>query len=145
MVKGKKMTHKERVEKLEKDKIYRQEICRKLCAHLANGYSFESFTEISIVSLKKSMVSYPEDYDEGNLQQAIQQGRDMWETIGKRQASGDCLGNSRSWWLNMAHRYKWSDRVAIEAEHKGNVNVNIVSYATSKGSKDTSQQTNTIT
>lgn len=131
-MKGKKLTHKERVEKLEADSNERRRICRELCAHLAEGYSLESFSEISTNSLRKYINLYKEEFPQEEIDLAMQKGRDMWESIGRRQAMGDCLGNSRTWFYNMAHRYKWSDRVNVETEHKGNVNVNVVSYAASK-------------
>ncbi len=140
-MKGKKLTYKERVEKLESDANERRRVCNALCAHLAEGYSMESFSELTTNSLKRYMNIYKEEFVPEEIELAMQSGRDVWESIGRRQATGDCLGNSRSWWLNMAHRYKWSDRVNVETEHKGNIAVNIVSYATSKQPKDTLEVT----
>jgi len=139
MVKGRKLTYKERVSKLESDASERRRVATALCKHLAEGFSVESFSELTTNSLKRYMNLYKEEFIPEEIELAAQQGRDMWESIGRKQAMGDCLGNSRTWWLNMAHRYKWSDRVNIETEHKGNIAVNIVSYASSKAPTDTPQ------
>lgn len=138
-MKGRKLTYKERVEKLESDSSERRRVASALCKHLSEGYSVESFSELTTNSLKRYMNLYKEEFIPEEIELAVQQGRDMWESIGRKQATGDCLGNSRTWWLNMAHRYKWSDRVNIETEHKGSVAVNIVSYASSKVPTDTPQ------
>jgi len=136
-MKGKKLTYKERVEKLESDSNERKRLCASLCRHLAEGFSFESFSEVSKNTLDRLRKSYVQDFDGEEIEQALMQGRDTWERIGKRQAMGDCLGNSRSWWLNMVARYNWRDKVDVQAEHNGNLNVSIVSYASSKSPKDT--------
>ena len=138
-MKGKKLSYQERVLKLESDASERRRVASALCKHLSEGYSVESFSELTTNSLKRYMNLYKEEFIPEEIELAVQQGRDMWESIGRKQATGDCLGNSRTWWLNMAHRYKWSDRVNIETEHKGSVAVNIVSYASSKVPTDTPQ------
>lgn len=131
-MKGRKLTYKEKIEKLESDASERRRVASALCAHLAEGYSVESFSELTTNSLKRYMNLYKEEFVPEEIELAAKKGQDMWEGIGKKQATGDCLGNSRSWWLNMAQRYKWSDRVNVETEHKGAIAVNIVSYASSK-------------
>lgn len=138
-MKGKKMDYKERLSKLEADSAERKRLCDQLCKHLSRGYSVESFSEISTPSLKKYMNLYKEDFDKEQIDIAMQKGRDVWETIGYRQANGQCLGNSRSWYYNMANRYGWRERIDIEAEHKGSIAVNIVSYASTKGLTDTQE------
>ena len=139
-MKGRKLTHKERVEKLESDASERRRICNALCAHLSEGYSFESFSEISTNSLKRYMNLYKEEFDQEEIEIARQKGRDAWERIGHAQANGQCLGNSRTWFYNMSNRFGWRDKIDIEAEHKGNLAVNIVSYASSKARTDTPEE-----
>jgi hypothetical protein len=134
-MKGKKMTLKEKMQKLESDKNARKKLFKQLCDHVALGYSVESFSEISTVSISKFLKEYPDDFVQGDLDLAKQKGRDWWEGIGRRQASGDCLGNSRTWYYNMANRYGWREKLEVEAEHKGSINVNVVSYASKKASQ----------
>lgn len=136
-MKGKKLTYKERVLKLESDSTERRRIFNLLCQHLADGYSMESFSELSVNSIKRYINLFKEEFVEEELEEARRKGRDAWERIGRKQADGECLGNSRSWFYNMANRYGWREKIDIEAEHKGQVAINIVSYASSKQSTDT--------
>lgn len=144
-MKGRKLTHKEKVERLETDSGYRREICRLLCMHLSEGYSLESFAEISTKSLKGYINLFKEEFPQEELDQAMQKGRDTWERIGYAQANGQCLGNSRTWFYNMSNRFGWRDKVDIETEHKGQLAVNIVSYASSKAPTGIAEDTNTLT
>ena len=136
-MKGKKMTASERIAKLESDKIERRKIFKELCEHVGKGYSIESFPPLSVESVRKYLNTFKEEFVQEELNNAMRQGRDWWEGIGRRQASGDCLGNSRTWFYNMANRYGWREKIDIEAEHKGQVNVNVISYATKKASDST--------
>ena len=133
-MKGKKLTQKEYLVKLESAQSERRKLFQAFCKHLAEGFSVESFPLICGNYLKNLLKSYPEDFPQEDIDLALHQGMDTWEVIGKRQSTGQCLGNSRTWYYNMAHRYKWSDRLAIQAEHSGNIAVNIVSYASTKPS-----------
>jgi hypothetical protein len=129
------MTTKERLAKLEHDKNERRKIFKELCAHLAEGMSLESFSLLSANSIRAYLKSYPEEFIQEELDDSLRQGRDWWERIGKSQASGQCLGNSRTWFYNMANRYGWREKIEVEAEHKGQVSINVVSYATEKARK----------
>jgi hypothetical protein len=131
-MKGKKLTYKERVEKLEQDANERKRVFKELCAHVEKGYSLECFSLLSSDSIRMYLKTYKEEFVKEELDESLRKGREMWEDIGNRQANGQCLGNSRTWWLNMAHRYKWSDRLDIQSESKGQVAVNIVSYSSAK-------------
>ncbi len=135
-MKGKKLTYKERIEKLESDSAERRRIFNLLCQHLSEGYSMESFSELSVNSIKRYINLFKEEFNEEELEEARRKGRDSWERIGRKQANGECLGNSRSWYYNMANRYGWREKIDIEAEHKGQLAINIVSYASSKQSTD---------
>ena len=134
-MKGKKITVKERVIKLAHDKNERKKVFKELCDHVGNGYSLESFAPLSSESVRKFLKTYPEEFCQEELDTALRKGRDWWEGIGRKQASGDCLGNSRTWYYNMANRYGWREKLEVEAEHKGQVNVNVVSYASIKASE----------
>ncbi len=136
-MKGKKMSSKERAIKLESDSTERRRVFKELLVHLGRGYSLDCFVPMSPNSIKRYLEVYKEDFVQEELEDALREGKQMWEGIGHKQASGECLGNSRSWYYNMANRYGWREKIDIEAEHKGQLAVNIVSYASSKSSTDT--------
>ena len=136
-MKGKKLTGRERELKLADDKTERRKIFKELLAHVEQGLSLESFGPLSDVSIKKYLNLYKEEFIEEELNESKRKGRSYWETIGKRQANGECLGNSRTWFYNMANRFGGREKLDIEAEHKGQVAVNVVSYATKKHLQDT--------
>lgn len=136
-MKGKKLSLKEKLTKLEDDKKERQRICKAFCQHLEEGLSRACFAEVHIQTLERYMKAYPEDFPQEEIDLAASKGQQTWERIGKKQSTGECMGNSRSWYYNMANRYGWREKIELEAEHKGQVNVNIVSYASRKDSSDT--------
>lgn len=136
-MKGKKLSAKERVAKLEADATERRKIFRELCEHVSKGFSLESFGPLGTDSIRKYLKTYQEEFVQEELDNAMRQGRDWWEGIGRRQAAGDCLGNSRTWFYNMANRYGWREKIEVEAEHKGQVSVNVISYASKKLSQCT--------
>lgn len=135
-MKGKKLSIKERMAKLEGDKAERKKIFKELLDHVSSGLSMESFGPLSLTSVKTYLSSYPEEFVQEELDNAIRNSRSYWEDIGKRQANGQCLGNSRTWFYNMANRFGWREKLEVEAEHKGQVNINVVSYATQKARQD---------
>jgi hypothetical protein len=131
-MKGQKLTLKERLVKLESDKLERRRLCKAFCDHLEEGLSKESFSIVHHQTIERYMKVYPEEFPQEEIELSQLRGREFWERLGRRQASGDCLGNSRTWYYNMANRYGWREKIDIEAEHKGSVNVNVVSYVSSK-------------
>ncbi len=139
-MKGKKLTYNERVSKLESDSTERRRVFNMLLTHLGRGFSLESFSEMSPNSVKRYLNVYKEEFVQEELDEAMRKGREMWEDIGHKQANGQCLGNSRTWFYNMSNRFGWRDKIDIEAEHKGQLAVNIVSYASSKPSTDTREE-----
>lgn len=138
-VKGKKLSAKERIEKLEADKNERRKIFKELCEHVGKGMSLDSFAPLSANSIRKYLKEYPEEFCQEELDNAMRQGRDWWENVGRRQANGECLGNSRTWFYNMANRFGWREKLEVEAEHKGGINVNVISYASKKPSTNQSE------
>jgi hypothetical protein len=139
-MRGKKLTAKERRAKLESDKNERRKIFKELCEHLSRGLSLDCFSPLSEKSIKTYLNSYPEEFVEEELVEAMRKGKQYWEELGSRQANGSCLGNSRTWYYNMANRYGWREKLEVEAEHKGQVNVSVISYATQKASQDNEKQ-----
>lgn len=135
-MKGRKLSATERRKKGEKDAIERRAIFKELLEHIRGGYSLDCFSVLSDVTIRSWLELYKEEFVREELDNAMRQGKQGWENIGRKQANGDCLGNSRSWYYNMSNRYGWRDKVDIEAEHKGNLQVNVVSYASSKVSRN---------
>lgn len=113
----------------------RRKLFEKLLRHIESGLSVNCFKAMSPCTIKKYLTEYPE-WDEDELEEAKRVAMGFWEDLGRRQADGSCMGNSRSWYYNMAHRYGWSDKVVVEATHKGDIAVNVVSYASVKRAKD---------
>lgn len=136
-MKGKKLSNRERVERLEVDKTERRKIFKELCDHVARGYSLDCFPPLSVVSIREYLKRYKEEFIQEELDDSMRKGKSFWEDIGHRQASGHCMGNSRTWYYNMSNRYGWREKVDIEAEHKGAVSINVVSYSSKKPSQDT--------
>lgn len=134
-MKGKKMNCIERKKKIESDINERKRVFKELCNHLKEGLSMECFSDLSIPSIKLYLQKYPDEFKEELIEKSFREGRNMWENIGRSQSNGSCLGNSRSWYYNMANRYGWREKLEVEAEHKGNVNINVVSYASKKSSQ----------
>ena len=135
-MKGKKLSASERRAKIEGDAGERRKVFAELCQHIREGYSLDCFPALSEKSVRLYLELYKEEFVREDLDNAMRQGKVGWEDIGRRQANGQCLGNSRSWYYNMSNRYGWRDKVDIEAEHKGNLQVQVVSYATSKLPRD---------
>ena len=133
-MKGRKLTVKERAAAIEAKADERRKIFKELCSHVAGGYSVASFPELSETSIRDYLNRFKDEFIQEELDLALRRGRVMWEGIGKRQADGQCLGNSRSWYYNMANRYGWREKIDIEAEHKGSIEVQVVSYASKKRS-----------
>jgi len=134
MTRGKKESAKERIERYNTDPGARKRLCAELCKHLEQGYSVESFSGVSTRILKTYLELYKDEFPREDIEEAMQVGRDTWEQIGKRQANGQCLGNSRSWYLNMSNRYNWTDKQQIEVDGKQAVSVSIVNYSSAKPS-----------
>jgi hypothetical protein len=136
-MRGKKMSVEERVVKMESDKRERRKIFKELCDHLRRGYSMDCFGPLSDTSIRSYINLYPEEFNKRELEEALREAKQSWEDIGRKQSNGSCMGNSRSWYYNMANRYGWRERLEVEAEHKGSIAVQVVSYATNKGCSDT--------
>jgi len=103
-MKGKKLTVKERQEKLEASKIERRKIFKELCDHVSQGLSLECFVPLSPNSIREYLKTYKEEFVQEELDNAMRSGRGYWEGLGRSQANGSCLGNSRTWYYNMANR-----------------------------------------
>jgi hypothetical protein len=134
-MKGKKTTNSERRRNMKESEVERRKIFRELLTHLRAGYSVDCFAILSDTMIKTCLDTYPKEFVREDFEDALRDGKSGWESIGRRQAEGTCLGNSRSWYYNMANRYRWSDRQQVETEHKGQVSVSVINYGASKGSR----------
>lgn len=139
MAKGKKLTSLERRALLDSSPSERRACFKRLLNHVRQGYSLDCFSDLSLNSILEFLKSYPLEFPAGELEDAKRDGKQGWEAIGRRQSDGTCLGNSRSWYYNMSNRFGWRDKIDVEAEHKGSVNVNVVNYASKKSSPDESR------
>lgn len=135
-MKGKKVTGVERQRRAELDDKERSKIFSELCAHVKKGFSLQCFGPLSEITIRKWLKVYSKEFVEEELQLALRDGQAGWEEIGRKQSNGSCLGNSRSWYYNMVNRYGWREKVDVTAEHKGTVQVNVVSYASTQAPED---------
>lgn len=116
------------------------EIFEDLRRHLKQGLSIDCFGPLSDTSIRECVKLYPDTWSEDALIETLREAKSGWETIGRRQADGSCMGNSRSWYYNMSNRYGWSDRQQVETKGTQQLNVNIVSYAAPDKLKDSVTQ-----
>ncbi len=130
MTKGKKLTQNEYYGELLASESERKRLWKELCAHVSRGKSLKCNVLIAMPLFEKLRVLFPDSFDESSLLISMQKGQDLWEELGHKQANGSNLGNSRTWFYNMANRYGWRDKIDIEAEHKGSIAVSIVNYGT---------------
>lgn len=112
----------------------RKKIFENLCKHLSKGFSMDSFEELSYNTIQEYLKIYSSEFKIEELHDSLRKGKLMWETIGYKQATGECLGNSRSWYYNMSNRYGWRDKVDVEQDTKGTLTVNVVNYSKTKDS-----------
>lgn len=133
-MKGRKLKTRERMDSLKDSMDERKKLFKKLCGHIESGYSLDCFPELSDSSITFMMKEYPGEFVEEELICSIRRAKMMWEDIGHRQASGNCLGNSRSWFYNMINRYGWHEKSEVKQDVKGQVSVSIVNYGAAKQS-----------
>lgn len=134
-MRGKKLSAREQKEKLESDANERKKVFKELLAHIRAGYSLDCFSACSDTTIRTYLKEYPNEFDSEEFYEALRDGKQGWEEIGRKQATGACLGNSRSWYYNMANRFGWSEKAQIETKNDHTVSVNVVSYASKKPSK----------
>lgn len=128
MAKGKVLSVAERKKRLEESAEERRKMFQKVCSHLRAGYSLDCFEELSEVAVKAYMEAFPGEFCPDEYAKALRLGKLGWEQIGRRQADGTCIGNSRSWYYNMSNRYGWTERSQIEADVRNAVSVTVIKY-----------------
>lgn len=122
---------------IENDEKYRREIFERLLKHVREGFSLSSFDEMGEATVKRYFEKYPDEFSLDEYEAAQRAGMRFWEGVGKKQACGDCMGNSRTWYYIMANRYGWREKVELKADHSGEIQVQVVSYASQMPSQDT--------
>lgn len=58
----------------------RQHLCQEYCKHLSEGFTLGSFRSCAKTTLYKYMKKYPEDFNEEQIELAMQQGRYLLES-----------------------------------------------------------------
>jgi hypothetical protein len=110
---------------------------RKLLSHLRAGNSIDCFGPMSEKTIWEATKKYPETWKLEEIEIALRDAKEGWEKIGRQQALGTCIGNSRSWFYNMSNRYGWSDKQKVETSGNSQLQVSIVNYSSTKQAKDT--------
>jgi hypothetical protein len=130
----KEMSFDERQALFHSTSSYRKEVFDGLLKHLRDGFSVDCYSKCSVRLIEESIKKYPLEFRQEAIDEAMADGKAGWEALGKAQANGTCMGNSRTWFYNMAHRYKWSDRQTVDSNVSGSVSVNVVNYSRPKPS-----------
>lgn len=106
----------------------RKEVFELLKMHLHSGFSMDCFTHLSLGEIHSFVSEYPCEFCAKQLEIVVREAKAGWENIGREQATGKCIGNSRSWYYNMQNRYGWTDKIDMKSDIKGNINVSVVKY-----------------
>lgn len=140
MKKKQKLGIRERIALLNSSAPARRKCFQGLINHLVSGFSIDCYGEVSEKTIEEFLVRYPDEFVLEELQDAMRRGKAGWERIGRQQADGSCMGNSRSWQYNMINRYKWTDRTEVKSDVNSNVSIQVISYADSKPSPNTQER-----
>jgi hypothetical protein len=106
----------------------KEKLFKLLCKHVSDGFSYDCFPYCSDKLLNTLFRDFPAVFCQETFNNSLKQGKLAWEDIGRRQANGSCMGNSRAWVYNMINRYRWSDKLEVSADVKGKLDVSIVNY-----------------
>lgn len=134
-MKGKKLTFKEKIKAIYEEPAETRRAYQRLLNHLAEGFSPDTCSPLTEKIVAELCEKWPDIWIAEEIGDAMMRGKLAWESIGRRQADGSCMGNSRSWYYNMSNRYGWSDRQTVDAKVEGSVSVNIVNYSSKKPSQ----------
>jgi len=94
----------------------RRAACEAFCAHIAAGYSIDSFPGADRQTIRYHAEQFPEDFPPGKLEEAARLGLLEWERIGKEGARGELAKfNASAWTFAMKNRAGWRDRSEVEA------------------------------
>lgn len=129
MAQGKKQTVRERLAKARESSAERSKIFKELCQHIRDGFSLDSYGLLGEKSIKEWLETYPKEFISEDFDAAINEGRQLWERIGKQQANGTCHGNSATWKFCMTNKYRWVDKLDVSADVRGAVSVEVINYS----------------
>jgi len=94
----------------------RQKLCDNFCAHIAAGFSIESFPDADRKTIRYHAEQFPEDFPPEKLEAAARRGLLEWERIGKDGATGELAKfNASAWSFTMKNRAGWRDRTELES------------------------------
>ncbi|PVB59321.1 hypothetical protein DCO57_22780 [Labrenzia sp. 011] len=94
----------------------RRAACEALCAHIAAGYSLDSFPGANRTTIRYYVEQFPNDFPPAKLEEAERLGLLEWERIGKEGAKGDLAKfNASAWTFTMKNRAGWQDRPEADA------------------------------
>lgn len=139
MAKRKSESQAQILEKLHASTEARKATFKELKKHLVAGFSLDAFPPLSEKTIKEFTMKYPLEFPLHELDQAMREAKTGWERIGRQQADGSCLGNSRSWQYNMINRYGWRDKIEQSVDVSGQVSIAVISYADTKRAESSSQ------
>lgn len=140
--KEKAVTAKEFNERFNRDSVFRTLIFNDLKTHLLSGYSLDCFATMSEKSIWEAMKNYALEWPVEEFEETVRKAKAGWEQIGRGQAMGTCLGNSRSWYYNMMNRYNWSDKSKVETSGNSEIQVSIIDYSSTRKAQDISKTGN---
>jgi len=96
-------------------RVARRRACKDFCAHIADGFSIDSFPPADRKTLRYYAEQFPEDFPAEAIEEAARRGLLAWEKIGRDGARGDLPKfNASAWSFNMKNRAGWRDRSEIE-------------------------------
>ncbi len=103
----------------------RQELCRKYCLHIEQGFSDASFIECDPDTIQRYIKDYAQDFPTDLIERAKRKRLLFWETVGIHGTIGipvEVNGkpyrgfNAKSWEFNMKNRFGWKDRTDITSD-----------------------------
>lgn len=89
----------------------RKEICRQLCEHLREGFSFNCFPPLSHNAIRRYIEAYPDDMNSSDIDQAYREGIHGYEKIGNDAIKGLIPGfQNGAYNLIMRNKAGWIDK-----------------------------------
>jgi hypothetical protein len=102
--------------KMPRQSKYKDEYCKKLIAHMQEGFSFESFAGTVPVA-KQTLYTWLQEHPEFKEAKEVGSAVSLlcWEKLGLAGAKGEIKGfNAASWIFNVKNRFGWNDKQQVE-------------------------------
>ena len=95
---------------------YKKEYCEMLVAHMAEGYSFETFA--AKIDVNRDTL-YDWTYEHGAFSDAKKRGevksQEWYETVGRAMMTGKLAGSQPSVWIfSMKNKFNWTDKKEVD-------------------------------